>query len=94
MPSTKDRNDVRASVSNPCGAGGEPLGEPSAPRRVPDPHRSQVSERLIGDAVEHAILRSMMERPDRERISDEVIDELLAGAQTEQEIAGPGGLLA
>ena len=94
MPSTKDRNDVRASVSNPCGAGGEPLGEPSAPRRVPDPHRSLVSERLIEDAVEHATLRSMMERPDSERISDEVIDGLLAGAQTEQEIAGPGGLLA
>ena len=28
------------------------------------------------------------------RISDEVIDELLAGASTEEEIAGPGGLLA
>jgi len=29
-----------------------------------------------------------------ERISDELIDELLAGASTEEEIAGPGGLLA
>ena len=29
-----------------------------------------------------------------ERIPDEVIDELLAGARTEEEIAGPGGLLA
>src|SRR6185437_2193213 len=29
-----------------------------------------------------------------ERISDEVIDQLLAGASTEEEIAGPGGLLA
>jgi hypothetical protein len=28
------------------------------------------------------------------RISDELIDELLAGASTEEEIAGPGGLLA
>jgi putative transposase len=27
-------------------------------------------------------------------VSDEVIDELLAGAQTEEEIVGPGGLLA
>ena len=32
-------------------------------------------------------------RPIR-RISDEVIDELLAGASSEEEIAGPGGLLA
>jgi putative transposase len=36
----------------------------------------------------------MARRPDGERIPDEVIDELLAGAQTEQELAGPGGLLA
>ena len=36
----------------------------------------------------------MMDRPDGDRISDEVVDELLAGARTEQEIAGPGGLLA
>src|SRR6266516_6626234 len=30
----------------------------------------------------------------RDRLSDEVIDELLAGARTEEEIVGPGGLLA
>ena len=30
----------------------------------------------------------------RERLSDELIDELLAGARTEEEIIGPGGLLA
>ncbi len=43
--------------------------------------------------MQRARLREMVERPDGERISDEVIDELLAGAQTEEEIAGPGGLL-
>ena len=94
MPSIKDRKDVRASVSDPCGAGGEPLGEPLAPRQVPDSRRSQISERQIEDAVGRATLRSMMDRPDGDRISDEVVDELLAGARTEQEIAGPGGLLA
>ena len=94
MPSIKDRKDVRASVSDPGGAGGEPLGEPLAPRRVPDSRRSQISERQIEDAVGRATLRSMMDRPDGDRISDEVVDELLAGAKTEQEIAGPGGLLA
>jgi putative transposase len=36
----------------------------------------------------------MARRADGERIPDEVIDQLLAGASTEQEIAGPGGLLA
>jgi putative transposase len=30
----------------------------------------------------------------RERLSEELIDELLAGARTEEEIVGPGGLLA
>jgi putative transposase len=30
----------------------------------------------------------------RERLSDELVDELLAGARTEEEIVGPGGLLA
>ncbi len=44
--------------------------------------------------MERATLRRMVKRPDGERISDEVIDQLLAGASTEEEIAGPGGLLA
>src|SRR5206468_1701224 len=30
----------------------------------------------------------------RDRVADEVIDELLAGARTEEEIVGPGGVLA
>jgi len=30
----------------------------------------------------------------RERLSDEVIDQLLAGARSEEEIVGPGGVLA
>jgi hypothetical protein len=30
----------------------------------------------------------------RERLSDEVVDQLLAGARTEEEIVGPGGVLA
>jgi len=53
-----------------------------------------LSRELVDDAVDRARLRSMLERPDGERISDEVIDQLLAGARTEEEIAGPGGLLA
>ena len=36
-------------------------------------------------------MREMVKRPDGEPISDEVIDELLAGASTEEEIAGPAG---
>ena len=36
----------------------------------------------------------MVKRRGDERIPDEVIDQLLAGARTEEELAGPGGLLA
>ena len=36
----------------------------------------------------------MVKRADGERIPDAVIDQLLAGASSEEEIAGPGGLLA
>lgn len=46
------------------------------------------------DPVDRARLREMLKRPDGEQIPDEVIDGLLAGAETEQEIAGPGGPLA
>ena len=48
----------------------------------------------MDDAVDRATLRRMVARPDGEQIPDEVIDQLLAGASTEEEIAGPGGLLA
>jgi hypothetical protein len=39
---------------------------------------------------------ALLEIPDavRDRLSDEVIDELLAGVRTEEEIVGPGGVLA
>jgi putative transposase len=53
-----------------------------------------LSQEQVDDAADRARLRRMVKRPDGERISDEVIDQLLAGASTEEELAGPGGLLA
>ena len=51
----------------------------------------------MDDAVDVAAgrrqLRQALGAPSDRRISDEVIDELLAGASTEEEIAVPGGLL-
>jgi putative transposase len=59
--------------------------------------RRELSGGQIDEAVESAAGRRRRQalgvRSDR-RISDDVIDELLAGACTEEEIAGPGGLLA
>jgi putative transposase len=74
MPSTTSKRSIdRARVSNPEGAGGEPLGETLA--------------------TPSGILEAM---PDelRRKLSDDVVDELLAGARTEEEIVGPGGLLS
>src|SRR5947209_7756906 len=92
MPTTTEKNSFqRARVPLRPGAG-EPPGEPAPPSSAQD--RSGLSPALVEDAVDRARLRRMVQRPDGERIRDEVIDELLAGARTEEEIAGPGGLLA
>src|SRR6516165_3260780 len=93
MPSTKEKFFESASDPHPYGAGGEPPGEPPAPPLGGREPRALSRER-VGDAVDRARLRGMVERPGGERIPDEVIDLLLAGASTEEEIAGPGGLLA
>jgi putative transposase len=74
MPSTTSRKSLdRASFSGRGGAGGEPLGEPTAPPPG------------ILDGVPDDL---------RRQLPDDVVDELLAGAKTEEEIVGPGGLLA
>src|SRR5206468_10193460 len=79
------------------------LGRATAPATRPPPSRARERSRLSGDQVDDAVdrarLRRMVKRRHGERIPDEMIDELLAGASTagastEEEIAGPGGLLA
>ena len=53
---------------------------------------------LIAEAVDRATgrcrVRQALGVPKDRRISDELIDELLAGASSEEEIAGKGGILA
>jgi putative transposase len=73
MPSTTEEILDRASFSNPSGAGGEPLGEATAPP-------PGILERLPDEM--------------REKLPDELVDELLAGARTEEEIFGQGGLFS
>jgi putative transposase len=70
------------------GAGQPRRGAPAAdPGRLPDA--------LVDEAVNRARVRERVgPLADGRGLSNEVIDELLAGASTEQEIAGPGGVLA
>jgi putative transposase len=57
--------------------------------------RAELAPELVDEAVNRARVRSAVgELPDGGRLSDELIDELLAGAGSEEEIVGPGGLLA
>jgi len=75
------------------GAGQPRRGAPAA-----DPPDAGLRAELVEEALDRAAdrrrLRQALGVPSDRRISNEVIDELLAGASTEEEIAGPGGLLA
>ncbi len=94
-------NGVRSQelVFPAAGERGEPGGRPewagSGASVVDSP---SLSPELVDEAVDRAggrrRVRQAIGVPSDRRISDEVIDELLAGASSEEEIAGPGGLLA
>ena len=88
----------RSWCSPPPGSGGSPEGDRRGPAAArPGVEAPSLSPGLVGEAVDRAGGRRRVRQAlgvPSERISDEVIDELLAGASTEEEIAGPGGLLA
>ncbi len=71
-------------------------GQPRRGAPLADP--PGLSAGLVDEAVDRANarrrVRQALRMPSDKRISNELLDELLAGASTEEEIAGPGGLLA
>jgi putative transposase len=106
MPTTTTQDQME-SQELVFGAGGErrePEGRPEwtgggalAAGAAGRPGRA-LSPGLVDETVDRGAGRRRVRQAlgvgsDR-RISDEVIDELLAGASSEEEIAGPGGLLA
>ena len=56
--------------------------------------QGEVIDRALERASDRRRVHAALGMPPDRRISNEMIDELLAGASTEDEIAGPGGLLA
>jgi putative transposase len=74
------------------------LGAGQPRRGAPAGHPPALGCEVLDEAVDRAVgrrrVRQSLGMPSDKRISNEMIDELLAGASTEQEIAGPGGLLA
>ena len=95
---TQDHIEVQELVFPAAGERREPGGRPERTgggALVVDPQ--SLSPGLVDEAVDRVVGRRRVRETlgvPSERISDEVIDELLAGASTEEEIAGPGGLLA
>jgi putative transposase len=85
----EDRSELaeRAEI----GAGQGRRGAPAAdPRSLP----GEVIEQAVDRAVNRASVNAALGLPAGRGLSDEVLDELLAGASSEEEIAGPGGILA
>jgi putative transposase len=84
-----DRSELveRAEI----GAGQPGRGAPAAD---PPPLPAGVVDEALERVADRRRLRQALGMPSDKRISNELLDELLAGASTEEEIAGPGGLLA
>ena len=84
MPTKQTHSRIDAKKDDEARAGverGEPGGRAARDAGAPRPARGSVPVDELPPRV-------------RDRLSDELIDELLAGARTEEEIVGPCGLLA
>jgi putative transposase len=71
-----------------------PSIQESNPVSVSVSERQSGESRLAGEATASAGILERVPEDLRGKLPDELVDELLAGAKTEEEIVGPGGLLA
>src|SRR5208282_6318238 len=91
-----ERSELAGERSELASERSETLAERWAPlaEGVPDRGVRELAPEQIDRAVNRQRVRGLARMPDGSPLSDEVIDELLAGARTPAEITGPGGLLA
>ena len=83
----RSEHEGRAEI----GAGQGRRGAPAVdPRSLP----VEVIDQAVDRAVNRATVNAALGLPAGRGLSNEMLDELLAGASTEEEIAGPGGVLA
>jgi hypothetical protein len=99
MPTTTQDHMESQELSRAAGERREPGGRPErtgggVPAADPRPLPAELVDDAVDRAADRRRLRQALGVPSDRRISDEVIDELLAGAGSEEEIVGPGGLLA
>ena len=71
--------------------GWEPGSRRGAPAAGPPPLPAGAVDDAVERVVDRRRLRQALGMPSDQRISNDLLDELLAGASTEEEIAGPGG---
>jgi putative transposase len=82
MPSTQEKIPFQRACSDLYGAGGEPLGEPPAPRLGSAEAARPVSEEVVEEALGRARLRGSvagMSGEKREELVDALLDQLKAG---------------
>jgi putative transposase len=90
----EDRSELveRAEIGAGQPGRGAPVADPPGARSRALP--GELIDSAVGRASDRRRVHAALGMPADRWISREVIDELLAGASTEEEIAGPGGLLA
>jgi hypothetical protein len=104
MPTTTRSRTLKSRTTTAPGLPGDGTGElveragigAGQPRRgAPAADPPTCPPELVDQAVDRAVVRRRVRQalamPSDRRISNELIDELLAGAATEAEIAGPAG---
>src|SRR6266487_2472922 len=83
MPSTQEQKiPFQRASSDPYGAGGEPPGEPPAPRLGELESRSGLSEEQVREALEQARLRDAVGRlseQERRQLAETMVAELAEG---------------